>query len=243
MIMKIVPGKGCYSSKYNCDTTSGCIGRCSYGYCRIFQSRKEIQVKTCDTKSLDRQLKLYNDMIRIRIGKFTDPGYESVESLKLLNWCKSNNIKPVFVTKLPGNEDIAKVITESDGVMQITLGYDDLEPGICEHNSTNDYRLMVGEAFIEKGYNIVFRLVRESTGNSDMYTKELIDKHRDRILFTPLRLKSKPAIQQLGGDDTKYTFHAGFYRPDIISNDYKNLKSCYENKDKLYCGKCLLNEC
>jgi hypothetical protein len=237
-----VLGKGCFSSQYNCDTTMGCLGDCDYGYCKIFQKKGNVEVKICNTKSLDKQWKKINtnQSVNLRIGKFTDPGFESKELLKLLNWCKVNNIKPILITKMPGNEDVVKEITTCKGIMHISLGYDDLEKSMCLHNFTNDYRFMVGLSYIEKGYNVIFRLVREVTGQADVFTKELISKYKKYILLTPLRLKSKPMIQQLGGDISKYTFTGGFYRPDTLHPDYHNLNSCYENKEGIHCSKCLL---
>ena len=243
----IVEGKGCHSSKYNIDTTSGCSTcltkqPCTYCY-GSYLNQRDFKIKTCDTKSLDRQWKKFNTDHRIiRIGKFTDPGYESTELLKLLNWMKINKIRPVIVTKQPhGNEDIYKLVTELNGVYQITLGYDDLEKGICANSFTNDYRIMIGEEYLNRGYNVKWRLVREATGQADTFTKEFIIKHKSNILLTPLRLKSKVLIQQLGGDINKYMFESNFYRPQEIHKDYDNLATCLSTTQKDYCSKCLLN--
>lgn len=240
---KIVEGKGCYSSKFNIDTTSNCIGNCLYCY-GGYLNKKQIVTKVFNQKSLDRQyskLKI-KDYPIIRIGKFTDPGYEKVQFTMLIDWMYSKKISPVIVTKMPhGDEDIYRKVTELKGVYQITLGYDNLEPGICSNDFTNDYRKMVGDSFIDKGYNVIWRLVREVTGPADVFTKNIISGYPGRVLLTPLRLKGKPMIQQLGGDVSKYKYYKNFYRPIMVHNDYKGLKGCLDSGKLHMCGKCLLN--
>ena len=235
MKMKIVEGKGCFSSRFNVDTTTGCSGGCTYCYGKYI-NRRMVKVKECDTKSLDRQWKKINTKHNIiRIGKFTDPGFEINEAQKLIDWMYCNKIKPVYVTKIPHDYISYKKITELGGVVHITIGYDKLEPG-CIPNLT---RLKFGEKY--KDYNVVYRLVREVTSSADKWTRNFIRENKERILLTPLRLKGKQQIFNLGGNINKYDFHKGFYRPWDIHDDYKGLATCLDGSRNHYCGKCLLN--
>jgi len=240
--MKIVTGKGCYSSFHNIDTTSYCIGNCTYCYGFLHNKNPNVKVKTCNTKSLDRQwYKLQSSHNIIRVGKFTDPGYEQTEFRKLIDWMQSNNIRPVVVTKMPTTQNICiDKITKLNGVYQVTIGYDHLEPGMMDCGYTNLFRVEIAGRHIAAGYNVVFRLVREVTEPAGSWTRKFIDDFRDRILLTPLRFHKKDLISKVSANINNYTHHKGFYRANYIHNDYNNLATCFDNGKSSMCGMCLL---
>lgn len=241
-------GKGCFSSTNNIDPTSGCgssvvngyKGGCKYCYGYYYNQNKFSQ-KICDAKQLDKEWnKRNNTNNNIRIGKSVDPGFSNFIELEvLLNWIKSVKARPILVTKKP-NElyyKIYKLIADSYGICHISIGYDLLEPGLPENN----IRIDVGTQLIKDGFPVIFRLVKEVTQSMDYNSLILLNKFGpDKILLTPLRLKSKNMIQFLGGDINKYDFYKGFYRPWDFHSDYKNLNTCLDGSRETYCAKCLL---
>jgi len=247
-MLKIVGGKSdvyeeCTFSKYNLDLTTGCVtslhgkeGRCQYCYARLWNYH-DLKVKNGISR-LDNQLKKLQDIeingIKVgkwvRLGKMSDPGhYLTLPLLRLvLEKFKEYEVHPIIVTKLIDyHEDIAELIKESQGILHISLGYDELERGAAELGFDNMARVIVAMNYLNDNVPTVARVVLDVTAPpSRMYLTAKLNKLP--ILVTPLRFASRKIANKIGVDLSKYERYRGYYRPkwEYVLSEYKRMPMC-----------------
>ena len=251
----------CTVPEYNLDLTVGCPliltgGRCLYCYGKLYNKpRKQGRVKVKDVtvrflKQLNDIEPVYKNRLYIRIGKFTEPGHKMSEKqlLVVLHLLQTRGIRPIITTKLlKFSRNIAKIVKKLHGTIQFSFGYNELEPGAVNYGMSNKERLQHAKRYLAFGINVVFRIaidVTQGKSHLDRYMKYILKIYPKRVLLTPLRFQNKDILNNLNFkiNLNNYKWFRGYYRPNFIHGDYKNLPTCGDLSDGTeFCAKCLVD--
>ena len=254
--IKIVLGKAevysaCTFSKYNIDTTTGCImgkddlnDRCKYCYAKLWNGYKYAPKKV--GKNFRAQIRklapVYKNQVYIRFGKMTEPGYETDILKEAITIMTEEDAHAIIVTKLlKYDKEMSLLLKINGATIHYSLGDDKLEPGAVKLGMPNKQRTAEARKYIRDGVNVAFRVVVDITQPIPMKYKVLADNGYN-LLVTPIRVRDKKLVK----DISNYKYFRGFYRPNFIHNSFKNnkhIRFCGELSDGTpLCGMCFVHD-
>lgn len=168
----------------------------------------------------------------VRLGKSTEAGHIFYHPLliEFLELCKNYQTRVIFPTKmLPFDTEIAKLLRDTNSVLQFSIGTDSLEPGACSQGYTNSWRISQAQLYnkanintsltiicditqsIEKNAKAGFSLVQALETpdipkrilplrpNSNKVSSAITKKLMSQITHKPLRHTSEKGYQQISG--------------------------------------------
>ncbi|MDO8623414.1 MAG: hypothetical protein Q7R52_04150 [archaeon] len=146
----------------------------------------------------------------IRIGKLVECGHYFYREnlLNFFDLCKEYGARVVFPNKmLEFNEDVAKVLLETNSVLNFSICNDSLEPGAVSQGYTNLWRIKQAELYDKSGVNTTLTITCDITnsiqGNIEKgfsIEKALEAKEKGMtIRLLPLRLNSKKLCYETTG--------------------------------------------
>lgn len=268
---KVVPGKGQYYAlcflDFNIDLESNTCSvtvngegqtnlkdACSYCYARYnFKTNTPYKKKVIRESTFKNLKKKIPEFSVLRIGKNVECGsqYTRNELLQVLELCVKYKIRPIVTSKiLEFDERVARLVIESDGVVHISIGRDEMETGAVKLGFPNEVRLWNAHKYFDYGCTTAVRVVEDIT----MPMPEFISKIHESgmpILLTPLHYPDKNSFSQRRDDITweqakekkLFEFLHGALRPNFIHDDWNKTKErCGVIMGREYCNNCNLGK-
>jgi len=226
---------------------------CSYCYAR-YNFKKTIPFKTKRVREVTfKNLKnKVPEFSTLRIGKNTECGspYTRDALISVLEYCVKYKVRPLVTSKtLEYDENVARLVKESNGVVHISLGRDDMETGAVELGFPNEVRLKNALKYQKYGCTTAVRVVEDVTLEIPKFIKK-VKKLNMPILLTPLHYPDKKSFNQRR-DDTwdeaksngLYTYDHGALRPSFVHDSWKDVKErCGLIGGKEFCNNCNLGK-
>lgn len=270
IVAQIVPGKGQFYSTcfldFNIDIESGICSVavdsktgvvdknkiCLYCYAtRLFKTRGPYKIKIIREKLFSDLKKKIPEFSVLRIGKNFECG--SVEArdelLQVLELCVKYKIRPIITSKiLEFDSRVADLTIQSNGVIHISIGRDEMETGAVERGFSNETRYENAKLYSLYGVRCGVRIVEDITLPAPDFIKRIINENF-HILLTPLNYKDKETFMQrrkdITWDEAKslgiFRFEHGALHPVIVHEDYQNTRErCGLINSKMMCNNCSL---
>jgi hypothetical protein len=271
LVAQIVNGKGGHYPlciiDFNIDIESGICsiainakGRanrdnaCSYCYASYIYKKdpKAYRVKTIKESEFKKIANKYPLHI-LRFGKNFECGHKRsrLELVQALKYCVQYKIRPVVTSKLlEFDKDVADLVKAANGVIHISLGKDEDEPGAIAQGSTNEWRLEQAMAYKKYGCPTQVRIVADVTMPMNAFHKKAFTSMGGShgVLLTPLHYTNKAHFESMRQDVTwkqakdsgLFSYVKGDLRPNIIHDDWKQTKErCGIIASREYCNNCV----
>lgn len=202
---------GDYFIGYYSDTSAGC------GYCYaewktkcfpkfMIEVDKEKLLTELSGKFIQASGVTRNKKVNVlRLGKSTEAGskYTLDELVKTLEICLESGTQVVMPTKvLEFNKEIAGLLKKTKSSVLYSLGYDELERGICAHGCTNEYRLEQARLYREAGVNsVLYFLLDVPAEPSEKNLRDLsfAEKNNIPVQLLPIRFYNKETTFKFTG--------------------------------------------
>lgn len=239
-------GPGC---SFTLDLERGCINQCIGCYAKEFylSGPKEHFYKPeefiLDEDKLRKNLLNFQKNHKgkwVRTGVNCDPARKPKKLIKLLNLCAETNTNIIVISKsIKKDEELAKALKCSQAILHVSLG-------MLTKAQPDNARYRVGQFYAKRGVKVIYRIVADVTKKPSAFYKKAMRANYNKILLTPLRLRSYEQIKlydiNLNGSVENFTFHKGYYKPQFINSEWANPPVCGEiapnGKAKRYCVKC-----
>jgi hypothetical protein len=269
-IAKLVPGKGQHYDlcvlDFNLDIESGVCSialdkdgqadrdkACSYCYAKYLykKSPDAYRVKIIKESEFKKIATKYPAHI-LRLGKNYECGSKISRAalIQVLEYCVKYKMRPVVTSKLlEFDKKVADLVTESKGVVHISLGDDELETGAVAQGATNRWRLAQAIRYKRYGTPVQVRIVSDVTMSMNKFHEQVFQHMGSRgILLTPLHYTNKADFafyhQDITWDEAKktglFSYTHGDLRPNVIHKDWSKVKErCGTVAGKEYCNNCV----
>jgi len=142
----------------------------------------------------------------LRFGKRTEAASKyTLDSFVLtLETCAETGTRGVVTTKfLEYSPEIAKLLRKTNSVRLCSAGFDELEPGACEHGCTNDWRIEQAIKYKEAGVNSIIYLLtlaHAPLGKREKRILEVAKQHSLPVQLLPMRFGGKDLCRRVTGD-------------------------------------------
>lgn len=266
---KIVPGKGQYYSlcflDFNIDLESNTCSvtidgegktnlknACTYCYSKYnFKKTAKFKKKIVKESVFKNLKKKLPEFSVLRIGKNVECGspHTRSELYQVLELCLKYNIRPIVTSKvLEYDEHVAQLVKDTNGVVHISLGRDEMEPGAVQLGFDNKTRFENAKKYKNFGCVTACRVVEDITLPMPEFIKTVYESGMD-ILLTPLHYPDKVSFSlrrnDLSWEEAKekkvFEFSHGALRPMEIHQDWNKTKErCGLVMGREYCNNCNL---
>lgn len=269
LVAKIVGGKGQYYElcvlDFNMDIESGICSvalnenrisdkdlACKYCYAKYLYKNGSYRVKNIKESEFKKIADQYPAHI-LRLGKNVDCGHKNTREqlYTVLEYCIKYKMRPVVTSKLlEFDKRVADLVIRASGVVHISLGRDEDEPGAVSQGADNRWRLAQAVRYKRHGCPTQVRIVADITlPMSDFHKKafNLMGGSRG-VLLTPLHYTNKAHFESVRTDITwdqakeqkLFTYSHGDLRPNSFHADWKKTKErCGMVAGKEYCNNCV----
>lgn len=246
---------------------------CAYCYNHLLDKYGAYETLFLDPVNATQQLRRLRKKLKVDektpltmcIGVNADPGHTiyRIELYKVLWFCADNHLVPVLRTKfLEHDTTVANLLKKAGGVLVVSLGNDDLEPGLVTHGRTQEVRIADGLRYLNDGVNVVAGVVMDPAQKNggplfEMTLKVAVDTF-PRVICYALRAKSQEIGRQLFGDDFEtrkapdgspaYRYEgsqyiAAYIHPTVqklINGNNGAVRLCLKSSAGTWCGGCHL---
>ena len=244
---------------------------CAYCYDHLLEKYGACETLFFDPVKATQQLRRLRKKLKVDektpltmcIGVNADPGHTiyRTELYQVLHFCVDNGLVPVIRSKfLVYDVNLSAFLISTNGVLVVSLGNDDLEPGTVAHGRTQAVRIADGLRYLKDGVNVVAGVVMDPAQKNggplfEMTLKVAVDTF-PRVICYALRAKSQEIGRQLFGDDFEtrkapdgspaYRYEgsqyiAAYIHPTVQkligANDGK-VRLCLKSSAGTWCGGC-----
>lgn len=268
-VAKIVGGKGqsyelCVLD-FNLDIESGICSvtlddngksdkklACSYCYASYLYKNNSYKTKVIKESEFRKIATKYPAHV-LRLGKNVDCGSKRTRDqlYQVLEYCIKYNMRPVITSKLlEYDEKVSQLTKKAAGVVHISLGRDEDEPGAVLRGSTNRWRLAQAVKYKRSGCPTQVRIVADVTmPMSDFHRKAVaIMGGSSGVLLTPLHYTNKLHFESMRKDITwdqakstgLFSYGHGDLRPNSFHSDWLLTRErCGIVGGQEYCNNCV----
>lgn len=236
------------------DKTANRDGACSYCYAAYLYKKDPNAYKVKEIKESEfKRLKAKYPFHILRLGKNFECGHKAARNAlyQVLEYCVKYEIRPVVTSKLlEFDTKVSSLVKQANGVVHISLGRDEDEPGAVAQGSTNRWRLAQAIKYQRSGCPTQVRIVADITMPMNDFHKKafkLMGGSRG-VLLTPLHYTSKAHFESMRSDLTweqvkeqgLFTYAKGDLRPNTFHADWEQTKErCGVVGGREYCNNCV----
>jgi hypothetical protein len=269
-VAKIVNGKGEHYPAcvvdFNMDIESGVCAvtldkknkahsdrACKYCYASYLYKKdpRAYRVKTIKESEFKKIADKYPAHI-LRFGKNFECGHKLSRAalVQALRYCVQYKMRPVITSKLlEFDKQVADLVIAANGIIHISLGRDEDEPGAVAQGATNEWRLK--QAIKYKKYNcpVQVRVVSDITRSMNKFYKKVYKiMGTAGMLITPLHYTNKAHFESMRKDITwdeakeigLFSYIKGDLRPNKFHADWQITKErCGQVGCREYCNNCV----
>lgn len=268
-IAKIVGGKGQFYDlcvlDFNMDIESGICSitvdefensdkslSCKYCYASYLYKNNSYKVKVIKESEFRKIAEKYPAHI-LRLGKNMDCGSKRTREqlYQVLEYCIKYKLRPVVTSKLlEFDARVAQLTKRAAGVIHISLGRDEDEPGAILQGSTNRWRLAQALRYKRSGCPTQVRIVADVTTPMTDFQKKAVNLMGGSagVLLTPLHYTNKAHFESMRKDITweeakstgLFTYSHGDLRPNLFHSDWSLTRErCGVVGGQEYCNNCV----
>jgi len=229
-------GRGCQA---RIDQASGCVNKCVGCYAkrvtRCGDAFDTVIEREFDTQALRASMRdaKAKGVHASRCGSVCDPGHNEGTLRTIIDIATSEGMMLVVTTKsLTYSEGMADALIRGGHMLQVSLGMISEAVGDAE-------RYGMATAYFNHGVDVTIRITTDATVPPSEYYKHVISGPMP-VILTPMRFYGRPIMAQYGADDTNYTHHKGYMRPNFVDAGWDGVEVCGEVGGEVFCANCLV---
>lgn len=241
-----------------CSSTLGKTGAgnksraCKYCYAAYLYRNNSYKTKIIKEEEFKKIADTYPAHV-LRLGKNVECGSKRTREqlYKVLEYCAKYKMRPVVTSKLlEFDKRVADLVIAAKGVIHISLGRDEDEPGAVNKGAKNRWRLQQAMQYKKYGCPTQVRIVADITMPMSTFHKEAFNKMGGSkgVLLTPLHYTNRAHFESVRKDITwdkakevgLFSYVHGDMRPNSIHADWQATKErCGLINGREYCNNCV----
>ena len=242
---------GICSSTLNSKGESDKNRACAYCYASYLFKNNSYRVKEIKESEFAKIASKYPAHL-LRIGKSADCGHSRTrnELKQILQYCIKYKMRPIVTTKLlEYDQEVSDLVKQAAGIVHISLGKDEDEPGAVALGATNVWRLAQALKYKRNGCPTQARLVADITQPLSKFHQKAVNlMGNNGVVVTPLHYTNKSHFASMRRDITwdeaksrgYFSYSHGDLRPNFFHKDWEKLKErCGPVDGKLHCNNCV----